>query len=553
MLINGLSEKITMKNLETNTGLLPLKLGTAKVEEYTHTLIHFYDLNPVLLEINKLNIKSENLSNIILQNKDYLVEVSNYLKILNLTKERVEIKIKEILPHPERIKRGLINGLGSIFKAISGNLDANDGERYEKLIENLQTNQRNLGENIIKQNSISLDLINKFNNTIQTISHNEKLLANKINQIATFVGRQTNKENAAYIKDILIQVINMYEILNSILQDIENSISFAKLNRMHPSIIKTNDLFNQLQNLQKQVKPEQLPFEISLHNTLIYQNFIRVQCFILNNRITYLLKIPIMHPYTFNYYHLYAIPIFDKGQFKTIVPRNKFLIENKLYYTFQRNPCQEATRQHYICDDLDLQELKEDNPCEIQLLHLKNASTCLPVQVKLTNTLLKQVDRSNQYIGLFPNKDKIQLSCNQQEEILIVSGSYLIEIPIGCKVITEKVVVVNEQQETNNDQPILFPNLEMPSDVPNPDITIQLEDTNLDELQEIKTQILETQPQLNFLQSSYQPSLWTMLIYILVLISAVYLLYKKFQLCSKEKEENPVTPMVDLSTVQLNP
>lgn len=338
MLINGLQEKITMKNLELNIGILPLKLGSAKIQEYTHTLIHFYDLNPIISEINELHRKSENLSNLILQNNDYSFDVSNYLKILNLTKEKTETKIKEILPHPERTKRGLINGLGSIFKAISGNLDANDGERYEKMIKNLQENQNKLGEHVIKQNSISLNIINQFNNTIQKISHNEKLLSQKINQIAIFVGRQTNKENSAFIKDILIQLINMYEIINSVLQDIENSISFARLNLMHPSIIKTNDLFKELLNLQKTIKTKQLPFEISLENTLIYQTFIKVECFILNNKITYLLKIPIMYAYTFNYYHLYAIPIFNKGQFKSIVPRNKFVIENKFYYTFQRNP-----------------------------------------------------------------------------------------------------------------------------------------------------------------------------------------------------------------------
>lgn len=542
-----------MKNLETNTGILPLKLGTAKIQEYTHTLIHFYDLNPIILEINKLNSKSENISCLILQNKDYLFDASNYLKILNLTKEKVEIKIKEILPHPERTKRGLINGLGSIFKAISGNLDANDGERYEQMIKNLQENQNKLGEHIAKQNSISFDIINQFNNTIQKISHNENLLAKKINQIAIFVGRQTNKENSGFIKDILIQLINMYEILNSVLQDIENSISFARLNLIHPSIIKTNDLFRELLNLQKSIKTKQLPFDVSLENTLIYQNFIKVDCFILNNKITYLLKIPIMYAYNFNYYHLYAIPIFYKGQFKTIMPRNKFLIENKLYYTFQRNPCKEAIPQLYICGNLDLQEVKEDNPCEIQLLHLKNTSTCRQVQVKITKTLIKQTDKSNQYIGLFPNKERILLSCNQQEEVLMVSGTYLMEIPTGCKMVAEQETITNQAEQIVNNQPILFPNIDFESDAPKLNTTIQIEDLNLDELHDIKTQIIENHPHLIANQLSYQPSLWTILIYGVLLIGLGYALYKKLLTgCTKKEEMQPIQ-MVDLSRVQLNP
>ena len=52
-----------------------------------------------------------------------------------------------------RTKRGLINGLGSIFKSISGNLDYADGERYDKLIQELQNNQINLVNNIKNQNT----------------------------------------------------------------------------------------------------------------------------------------------------------------------------------------------------------------------------------------------------------------------------------------------------------------------------------------------------------------------------------------------------------------
>lgn len=43
-----------------------------------------------------------------------------------------------------RNKRGLINVLGSVFKFVSGNLDASDGERYNAAIKELQTNQQNI-------------------------------------------------------------------------------------------------------------------------------------------------------------------------------------------------------------------------------------------------------------------------------------------------------------------------------------------------------------------------------------------------------------------------
>lgn len=289
----GSSQKISLRNLESNPGIIPLKLGTAKITKYTHTLIHYYDLNPIITEINRLQSQSTNLKNLIIEDKYYSIETSNYLKILTFAEEKVENKLLEILPQRQRVKRGLINGLGSIFKSITGNLDATDDERYENLIRELQQNQIKLASNIKNQNSLSIDLIDKFNKTIQQISHNEKLLEMRINQVSD---RMLHKETTLFIKDIMNQIITMYEMINSILQDIENSISFLKLQIMHPSIIKTKDLFNELKRLRKQIKKNQFPFELTLDNILLFEKIIKIDGYILNNKITYILYIPITYP-----------------------------------------------------------------------------------------------------------------------------------------------------------------------------------------------------------------------------------------------------------------
>lgn len=75
-------EIITIRNLDRNPGILPLKLGVAKVQEESHKIVYFYDLNPVIGEINKLKLKSQNVTRIILKNPDYSEDISNYLKIL---------------------------------------------------------------------------------------------------------------------------------------------------------------------------------------------------------------------------------------------------------------------------------------------------------------------------------------------------------------------------------------------------------------------------------------------------------------------------------------
>lgn len=282
---------------------MPIHLGSAKIKQYTYTFIHYYDLNPILLEINKLHLEAKNTTDLLEKHNEYFTESSNYLKLLKLIQDRVESKIKEIIPHPKRTKRGLVNALGSVFKAVTGNLDANDGERYENLIKDLQTNQNKLEGSILKQNSLSISVIEKFNSTLGKISHNQKLIESKINQIDFYV-QKTTYINSLFIKDIINQIINVYEVIDSILQDIENSLTFSKLQTMHPSIIKTEDLFLELSKLQNQIGQQIMPLEVNFENTLLFEKIINIECFIFNNKITYLLHIPITYANSFDYYHI---------------------------------------------------------------------------------------------------------------------------------------------------------------------------------------------------------------------------------------------------------
>ncbi|KAJ8977117.1 hypothetical protein NQ317_005245 [Molorchus minor] len=460
----------TPVNHENNPGLLPLKIGQAKVQDYTHTFIHYYDLNPVIVEINKLYTQSDNLLIQINSNLNYSQETSNYAKILNLTRQRVQIKLNEIIPHSKRTKRGIINGLGSIFKSITGNLDASDGERYDRLINEIQNNQQKLSKNIVKQNSISLDIIDKFNQTIQQISHNENLLKLKILQIATIVEQSGTWKKSIFIKDILLQIINMFEILNSILQDIENSIAFSKLNVMHPSIIKTVDFYNELLKLQNQ------------------------------------------------------------SQFKTIIPKDKFLLKNELYYAYESNICTGIMPSYYVCKKLNLKATGDENPCEIQLLQMKNKTTCQQIQVVISNPQFRVLDETAQWIGIFPQKEVVNLKCRRQEEILKLYGTFIIDIPTGCQISTPNKVLGSEQQTINNNQVIFFPELEEQKNdvIANMNLSIQLEDAKLDELQDIKQKIIDNQPNLSFIDKvSHIPSVWTLIVYVLIIIVILYFFPKE--------------------------
>lgn len=559
----GLQDKVVLRRLTDNVGLIPIKLGQAKIIDYKYTLIHFFDLNPIINEINKLHLKALNITNNLKIHSEYSTDNAIYIQLLGITQSRVEEKIKEIIPYPNRTKRGLINILGSAFKAISGNLDASDGERYDKIIRELKTNQKGLTESVTNQVSVSLQIINKFNETVNQVSKHEKLLESKIKQISWMVQKATYKENSNYIRNSLIEIIELYTFVDSLLQDIENSLTFCKLRTIHPSIIKSEDLYTELKALENRLSAEQLPLKPERNTIHLFENFIDIECFILNNKVTYLLHVPVTLKEQFELFHLYSAPILKESgqsQFKVIIPRSKFLIKSKLHYTYSHEACEEITTQLHLCANKDLKEIHEEGPCAVSLLsQLKETTACQHIDVQFNNLIVNQLSKSDKWLIVSAKKQLSKLQCPTQIETLNLIGTYTAEIPKGCQItINDRVIINDEKAVISSTQPLFFPDNELPSLIPSVKLDVNLEDIKLDGLQELQNQILSSKPaDLLTFDIPKNPSIWTILMYVFAVAAIIYCSYKKFakNLCKKKQGAAPTLELQPIqlpSTVQLN-
>ncbi|XP_050296181.1 uncharacterized protein LOC126736032 [Anthonomus grandis grandis] len=523
---------ITLSKLEDNPGILPIKLGHAKIRDFEYNLIHVYDLNPIMLEMNKLHRKSINITTLLIKHPQYLPDNYDYLKILDLIQNRVENKLKELVPHPNRMKRGLINIVGSAIKVITGNLDAADGERYDHLIDELQKNDNKLSQSVMNQNSLILSVIKKFNNTILQIAKREEMLEFRINQIADVLKDFDHTQNSNNIRNILDALVNVYEFIDSTLQDLENSITFAKLKTMHPSIIKTTDLFNDLKQFEQRVGSNQLPIKIELENMLLIEKIIKISSYILNNRITFILHVPVTFNENFEIFHLYAAPVLVQSRFKVILPRNKYIIKNKLHYAYQSQACQEVSTQLFLCDKSNLQDVQESSPCEVQLLsYVKSTSICSQIQVVLNHIIINQLASSNNWLFVLPKEALVLLKCQAQEEEVQLIGSYMVNIPNNCLAKVNELIITNDDKPTNfSPQPLLFPDLNKINEpLPLLNLSFTSTDVKLDELQELQSQIVAIDPSLEFPRVPAVPSFWTILIYIMLVTGISYLCYAKLR------------------------
>lgn len=220
-------------------------MGPARLQTSTHTFVHYYDLTNLINEYDRLNHQYVTISNLTKANQVYERELGNYDNIVQYYKNLIDEKLKPFEKRPRK-KRGLINGLGSIIKQISGNLDAEDGKHFDTVINNLQQNQNSIINQINQQYSINKEIIENFNKTVQDIEHNELLMVSRIQQLESLMSTTITHTDMLFAKDLINQLINLFNIILHIIQDTENSVTFCKLNILHPSIITSEELLNEL-------------------------------------------------------------------------------------------------------------------------------------------------------------------------------------------------------------------------------------------------------------------------------------------------------------------
>ena len=117
-------------NISQNSGIDMLVLGKAHVYLNSHFNYYQYNLTSSII-LEHIKIISHKTKLIKYNNGNILCEgVKN---ILEFNCVRLQDKIKIINAH--RIKRGIINGLGTFIKTITGTLDSNDDQKYRNLFE----------------------------------------------------------------------------------------------------------------------------------------------------------------------------------------------------------------------------------------------------------------------------------------------------------------------------------------------------------------------------------------------------------------------------------
>lgn len=530
-----MTQKIQIQNLKTNPGILPFKLGSTRIKVASHTFLHYINLDPLQTQITSITNHYYQLEHVINNsNPIYRPPLYGAYKHLEYEVKIVTRKIYSLLPE-NRAKRGLINPLGSLVKFISGNLDQEDAKEIHDSISQLETNQNKIVRKINKQLSITSKLMENINETMTTVTSNQKSIANRVENLRETLNQTTfNYVHFLEIHEILNQIkLNLDSLLN-FLSETENAISFAHLKTLHHSIITPNDLKEIVKDLQKTHSYSQLLF--SNEEYLKYYSVVETNVYLINKKIIFSLDFPLVHPDIFNYYHLYSVP--NQNQ-SIIIPPSTYLILSNDQYQYQDEECA-SLEPNFLCKKNHLLTLQENSDCITSLLSVTGNSneSCRRIPVHTPQLIIEEINEAH-YIGIFPDMQKVQTNC-EENEVALLRGAYLFVLPPNCSINTQKYTYRNAKGLVTG-HPVKLENIE---DIKIPILQtvkrLKLDRVSLDQLHQIQLQEEQEEP-LDMIHLNSNYSRWSL--WIVSFLSTCILIYtilmwrnKVMQICKKKPQ-----------------
>lgn len=504
------AQEIDIKTIKTE--IFPFKLGTSSIIQTSHSYLHYVNLEPIIQQINELKVHRENINQ---QIHDNNAEYAHRLPHIEHLINEIDKRINELAPS-KRIKRGLIDLVGNVQKWAFGTLDAEDGKKLNSMIKSLQENQNTLHSELKEQVSLSKNLISNYNQTIASLYANQLLLGQKIKIIQESV----NVSPAlSVVEDELI--LNCQNLI-TFLDNIKNAVTFAGSHITNDMILPRKDIQSIIEDLITKYGSNRI---IKFQDDHSYYQLYKTGVTFHDNKIIFVIKIPIIKSAIYDYYQLFPSPRHSK----VIIPQYPYLALNNEEYFYGDLVCPKIENS-IICNEKDLKKTPDE--CIVPLLRTGSIKQCTPMQVTLSVPIIKQINP--EYLLVLSSTPIKIKSCKKMYHI--INETSIVRIPYGCQVEIENQKFINEEGILQ-EEPFYLPpisNLEMNEN----STKINLRKINLEEINKIQQTIsnFEIEP-LRFPMDPSRVTSWILIITLIILIIGLAI-YKSLP----KRSRKPKTP-----------
>lgn len=523
--------------MDDGPGLLPFKLGPMNLITHHHSFLQYIELAEIHSKISIVKGQIIELENKLPNDTYILFEIQ--ISHLSSRLEKVTYQLESLEPH--RSKRGLIDGLGSVIKSLTGNLDYTDAIKYSNAIKNLENNQDKMNSQINNHISLSKEWMMHQASIISSIASNQIKINHTLHLLL---------DTDAYVQHSLIKYVKLAQLLNIItdniddlsveLQRIENVLAFTRTASMHHSMIRVDTLKNMLEKLQHLYNKNQL-LDMEIRE---YYDIIETGSFYSGRQVVIVFKMPIVSPYT---YELYKLPIAPNKANRILIPPYPLVATNENFYVYIEAECPKYNTR-YLCHEKLNQRLRSDPDCIQELIHHQRLDhSCKPTPVTILREAIQELD-DRHYVAVFPEPTQVQLHC-ERKDYQTLKGSYLVTVPSQCSVRTKDCFIYNTNDRVEG-QPMKISNfsnyIAANSTALSP---VKLSSINLNDLRVIQDKIA-SQSALHINKDSSESLYHTTVPFYIVLLSAtalvIILLWRKYTTCCKgiitEPETTPELP-----------
>lgn len=530
--------------IDNHNGILVLTEAKAQYQIDTYHIAVVYNtssLRDIYIEICSnyytMRLKQNStISNLTINKQiEYLINIIES-RLLYLGLEKVGLRPSY------RNKRGLVDGLGSVIKAITGNLDQNDAMQFNSEIKTIQTAINNNKSNQRRTISIMQDFMKDFERNIRYIKKNQEEISKAINEYSK---QRNDIQNDFLIKNILTNIETSLQQLYDRLEVLENAITFAHLKKMHPSIIDPTYLLEELNLIQNEISGY-LAFPPNMENIHLWEKAIIVKAYSDNETLTFILDVPLVAEQPYNLLHLYSIP---NANNTILIPKYPFLVLGNTEFAYPHDTCIEITEDDVICKHLEWQTLLHSNDCIAQLIQHQEPQNCTYATATYNNNIVQQI-KENSWIVVIKQEEVIKTTCNNDVQYQRSKGVFLITTDSNCRVQIPNKILETHQRFVNIRETIPLPHAHL---TPKPsEIRVNLENIQLDNLKDILSHAEEMElPDEDFTIVSNTPSWPSILLYIIILPTIIGVAVRKFWW--KPRSANIQTPVPEAEEIQLQP
>lgn len=358
----------------------------------------------------------------------------NYLdtKLAEISEQLETFEIK-------RVKRGLIDGLGSVIKSISGNLDYTDAVKYDNAISVLKQNENSLAVEINHQMSLSKQWVSRSSNVTDKIIDNQAKLEKVINSIlASDVRHETNMIKYAHLAQLLLILGDNIDSLSSEFSKIENLLAFIRAKSIHHSLLNYNSYISIMGRLKVLYNKKEI-LDITFRD---YFDILKIGYYYKGNDIILVIKFPIVYPTNYILYRLSLAPNRDN---KILTPACPYVAIHEKGLLYIETECPKYNHGHLCEDDTSRHHGDQSTCLRYLILQQRVHESCHFTSVILSSEAMEQLD-DHHYVLSFPNSTKVQLTCSE-DRYRMLQGSYLAVIPKGCTLRTPALTASNHHDQ----------------------------------------------------------------------------------------------------------